>query len=57
MEASGHGLALDEFLSHLRASAVLLMSLKEMVSNGKPKSLPKTAKFNYESLIFYHSIM
>ena len=57
MEASGNGLALDEFISHLRASAVLFMSLKEMVSNGKPKSHPKTAKFNYESLIFYHSAM
>ena len=57
MEASGHGLASDEFISHLRVSAVLLMGLKEMVSNGKPKSRPKTAKFNYESLIFYHSIM
>ena len=41
MEASGHGLALDEFISRLRASAVLLMSLKEMVSNGKPKSARK----------------
>ena len=40
MEASGHGLASDQFISHLKASAVLLMSLKEMVSNGKPKSHP-----------------
>ena len=38
MEASGHGLAVDEFVSYQRASTVLLMSLKEMVSNGKPKT-------------------
>ena len=38
MEASGHGLAPEEFVSHQRASVVLLMSLKEMVFNGKPKT-------------------
>ena len=32
METDGLGLALDEFISHLRLSKVLLMSLKEMVS-------------------------
>ena len=41
MEASGHGLAVDEFVSYQRASIVLLMSLKEMVSSGKPKTSPK----------------
>ena len=41
MEASGHGLAVDEFVSYQRASIVLLMSLKEMVSNGKLKTSPK----------------
>ena len=37
METRGLGLALD---------------LKEMVSNGKPKSSPSKVKFNYEPLIF-----
>ena len=41
MEASGHGFAVDEFASYQRASIVLLMNLKEMVSNGKPKTSPK----------------
>ena len=41
MEASGHGLAADEFVLYQIASVVLLMSLKEMVSNGKPKTSPK----------------
>ena len=41
MEASEHGLASDEFVSYQRVSAVLLMSLKEMVSNGKLKTSPK----------------
>ena len=42
METRGLGLALD---------------LKEMVSNGKPKSSPRKVKFNYEPLIFYHTIL
>ena len=37
MEAGGYGLAVDKFVSYQRVSVVLLMSLKEMVSNGKPK--------------------
>ena len=41
MEANGHGSVVDEFVSHLRASTVLLMSLKKMVSNGKQKTSPK----------------
>ena len=54
MEASEHSLALEEFISQLRASTVLLMSLQKMVSNSKPKWSPKIAKF--ESLIFYHNV-
>ena len=41
MEASGHGLPVDEFVLYQRTSIVLLMSLKEMVSSGKPKLSPK----------------
>ena len=41
MEASGHGLAVYEFVSYQRASIVLLMSLKEMLSSGKPKTSRK----------------
>ena len=41
MEASGHGLAVDEFVSYQRASTVLLMSLKEMLSSGKLETSPK----------------
>ena len=57
MEASGHGLAIDEFVSYQRASTVLLMSLKEMVSIGKLKTEPEKAKFINESLTFCHSII
>ena len=38
MEASGHGLTLEEFVSHLGAWTVLFMSLKKILSNSKPKS-------------------
>ena len=48
MEASGHGLAVDEFVSYQRASIVLLMSLKENGIQWQTKNEPEKAKFSHE---------